>query len=230
MPFKKHDFVELDFTGRLKETNEVFDTTDVKIAKDAQVFSEKAEYKPIVICIGEHYILKGIDEFVQGKEPGKYTVDLAPENAFGKKDSKMLKMIPMNKFAEQKIRPVPGLRLNIDGYVGMVKSVSGGRVIVDFNHPLAGREILYELNVHKVVTDKKVQVDSMLKILLGVKTDVVVEEKKVKITLPELPKQLTDELAKKVMELTGLEAEFVKKELKKAEEKKPVEKVAKKVA
>ncbi|MBW2969667.1 peptidylprolyl isomerase [Candidatus Woesearchaeota archaeon] len=217
MAIKKHDFVELEYSGRLKETNEVFDTTDEKTAKDAQIFSDKAEYKPVIICIGEHHILRGIDEFLEGKELGKFTLELPAEKAFGKKSAELVKMIPTSKFAEQNIKPVPGLRLNIDNYVGIVKTVSGGRTVVDFNHPLAGRDVVYELKINRIVDDKKEQVDSLLRVLLGVKAPVVVQEKKAVISFPaELPEQLKTELAKKIGELTGLEVSFeVKKEEKK---------------
>ncbi len=209
MPIKKHDFVELEFTGRLKDTNEIFDTTDAKTAKDAQIFSEKADYSPIVICIGEGHILPGIDEFLEGKDFGKYTLDLPAEKAFGKKNAKLIVMIPTSKFAEQGIQPVPGLRLNIDNRVGIIKTVTGGRCVVDFNHPLSGRDVIYELKVNKLVADKKVQVESVLKVLLGLRSPkVVVSEKKAKVTLPELPKPLLDELSKKLKELTDLEIEY----------------------
>jgi FKBP-type peptidyl-prolyl cis-trans isomerase 2 len=217
MAIKNHDFVEVEYTGRLKDTKEVFDTTDEKIAKEAQIFSEKSVYAPIVICVGEHHILKGIDEFILGKELGKYTLELPPEKAFGKKDSKLVQMIPASKFTEQGIKPVPGLRLNIDNYIGIVKTVSGGRTVVDFNHPLAGRDVIYELKINKIVTDRKEQLDSLLRILLGVKVPVDVKDKKATITFPaELPEPLQNDLAKKINDLTGLEVSFaVKKEEKK---------------
>lgn len=217
MSIKKRDFVELEYTGRLKEGNLVFDTTDEKTAKDAQIFSERSQYCPIVICIGEHMILRAIDEFLEGKEPGKYTLELPAEKAFGKKTAELVKMIPTSKFTEQNIKPVPGLRLNIDNYVGIVKTVSGGRTVVDFNHPLAGRDVVYELKVNKLVDDKKIQVESLLRGLLGVQAPVVVHEKKVVISFPaELPEKLGAELAKKINELTNLEVSFeVKKEEKK---------------
>lgn len=212
MPIKKHDFVEVEYTGRLKDTNEVFDTTDEKTAKEAQIFSERSSYSPIIICVGEHHILKGIDEFLLGKDVGSFTLELSAENSFGRKDPKFVQMIPASKFSEQNIKPVPGLRLNIDNVIGIVKSVSGGRVVVDFNHPLAGRDVKYELKVNRVVTDKAEQVASLLRILLGVKAPVTVDGKKVKISFPaKLPDQLEKPLADKIKDLTGLEVEFVVK-------------------
>ncbi len=206
MAIKKHDFIEVEYTGSFKDTKEVFDTTSVKIAKEAQIFSEKGEYAPVIICIGEHHILRGIDEFLEGKELGSYTLELPPEKAFGKKKMELIKMIPTSKFTEQGIKPIPNLRLNIDGYVGLVKSVSGGRTVVDFNHPLAGRDVVYDLKVIKFVTDKKTMVESLLKVLFGTVIPVDVKEKKAVVSFPsELPEQIKMELAKKVSELTSLE-------------------------
>lgn len=209
MPIKKHDFVELEYTGRLKEGNDVFDTTDQKVAEGAKIFAKGAEYKPVVVCIGEHHVLPGIDEFLIGKEAGKYTVDVPVEKAFGKKDPSALKMIPTDKFEEQGIKPVPGLRLNIDGYVGIIKTVSGGRTVVDFNHPLAGRDVVYEIKVNKVITDKKTQVESVLRMLLGLKTRVTMDGAKAKVDIPKLPAELLAELSKKVKDLTGCDVDYI---------------------
>lgn len=222
MAIKKNDFVEMDYTGRLKEPSEVFDTTEEKVAKEAQIFSSKAEYKPIIICVGEHQILPGIDEFLVGKDVGKFKLELQPEKAFGKKDAKLVQMIPVKKFEEQQIKAVPGLRLNIDGAVGIVKSVSSGRCVVDFNHPLAGRDVAYEINVRRIVTDKKEQLSALLRVLFGIRSpDVAVTGTKAVITFPgELPQQLVEPLAKKLKELTGCDVSFAaKKEEKKAEKK-----------
>jgi len=211
MPIKKHDFVEVDYTGRIKDTNEVFDTTDEKTAKDAQVFTQGASYKPVIICVGEFHILPGIDEFLVGKDVGKHKVDLEPEKAFGKKNPQLVRMLPQKKFEEQKIQPMPGLRLNIDGAVGIIKSVSGGRVVLDFNHPLAGREVSYDIKINRIVSDKKEQVSSLMRVLLGIREPKVeLDGKKVKVFLPvELPAQVLDALKKKVLELTGLEMSLV---------------------
>lgn len=209
MPIKKHDFVELEYTGRLKEGNDVFDTTDEKVAKEAKVYAKGAEYKPVVVCVGEHHVLPGIDEFLIGKDAGKFTVEVSHEKAFGKKDASALKMIPTSKFEEQGIKPVPGLRLNIDGYVGIIKTVSGGRTVVDFNHPLAGRDVVYDLKINKIVTDKKTQVESVLRVLLGLKTKVAVEGSKAKVDIPKLPAEILAELSKKVKDLTGCDVDYI---------------------
>ena len=221
MAIKKGDFVELEYTGRIKDNGEVFDTTEEKVAKDSNIFNEKAEYKPIVICVGQNHVLPGIDEFLEGKEPGEYKLDILPEKAFGKKKAELLQMIPMSLFAEQKIKPFPGLQLNIDNHMGTVKTVSGGRVVVDFNHPLASKEVVYDLKVNKIVTDKKEQINSVMRVLLGITPEIELEGKKAKIVLPKLPEQLLAELKKKIEELVkDVEVEFVEPSKEKPKEDK----------
>ena len=61
---KKHDFVEIEYTGRL-EDDTIFDTTDEKTAQDAGIAKEGTKFEPTVICLGENHILKGeIDSLV----------------------------------------------------------------------------------------------------------------------------------------------------------------------
>ena len=201
---KEKDFIELEYTGKLKEDNVIFDTTDEKIAKENDLFDENAEYKPIVICVGEGQIIKGLETAIIGKETNKpYTIEVSPEDAYGKKNAKLIQLISTSKFLKQKIQPMPGLQVNIDGTVGVIKTVSGGRTLVDFNHPLAGKDLIYDIKVNKIITDDKEKIESILKVNLGMKdVNVKVENKKATIsTKQEIPKEIHEELKKKIKEL-----------------------------
>ena len=72
MAIKKGDFIEIEYTGRLKEEGFVFDTTDEKIAKEHDLYNSKAAYGPLTICVGEHHVIHGLDEALIGKEKGSY--------------------------------------------------------------------------------------------------------------------------------------------------------------
>ena len=110
----------------------------------------------------------------------------------------------LKKFSEHKIKPFPGLQINIDNVLGTVRSVSGGRVLVDFNHPLAGRDVIYEVKINTVVTDKKIQISALIKLLLGIKdAEITIQEDSAKIKLKtELPKEVTDEVNESVVMIT----------------------------
>jgi len=158
---KNGDFIELDYTGRLADDGTVFDTTMEDVAQKAGL-DPKAQYRPVIICVSEGQLLQGIDEYLKGKQFGKHTITLPPEKAFGKKDTKLLKLIPKQKFKESKLEPRVGLEVNVDNHYGVIRSVSGGRITVDFNHPLAGNALVYDVDVKGTVTDPAKQVEALL--------------------------------------------------------------------
>ncbi len=177
MPIKKTDFIEIEYTGKLKEEKLVFDTTDAKVAKENNISSQNSEYKPVIICVGEGHIVRGLD-----------------------------------KFLEQKVQPIPGLQVNIDGMIGTIKTVTGGRTIVDFNHPLSGKTVIYEIKINRIVTDKKEKAIALSKIVFGNNTKITIEADSAKIdSSQEIPNQISDEINKKFKELCGLSLEFVVK-------------------
>ena len=226
---KKGDFAEIVYTGRIKETGKVFDTNDRETAKKEGFFSEKANYHPIVICIGEGDVVKGLDEALEGKEAGKeFKVDVPAEKAFGKKDAKNYKLVPSAVFRNE-MHPMPGLRVDFEnGQSGVIKTVSGGRVLVDFNHPLAGQDLSYEVKIVKQVTDDSEKLKGFLKYYLGAENATVeIKDGKALIGIkPEVHDVIQKAIiakAKKIMpELKDIE--FLKEEkkdaVKKAEEKK----------
>ncbi len=220
---KLHDFIEIDYTGKLIDGT-VFDTTNEKVAKENHLHSGNHKYKPAVICVGERQILPGLDLQLADKEIGKeYTVTLPPELAFGKRDIKQVKIIPMNMFKQHNVQPQPGLQVDVDGEMGVITRVSGGRVMVNFNHPLAGKEVVYSYKVLRKVTDQKEKVTAFLSALLRLPAEAMkieVKDDAATVSIPgELPTQISTILAQKLVQLTGLkDILFKKEEVKKKEE------------
>ena len=199
---KKRDFIEIEYTGKIKEGNIIFDTTDEKVAKENNL--QGHDFSPAIICIGEEQVLKGIDKNLEGKDVGReYEFDISPEDAFGKKNAKLIQLIPTTKFRQQSIQPMPGMQLNIDGMAGTVKTVSGGRTLVDFNHPLAGRELSYKVKINKKITDGKEKLSGYVKLALGTKDfEATVENGNAKITLKNgIPEEIQEILIEKITEL-----------------------------
>jgi len=160
MFLQKKDFIEIDFTGQVKG-GEIFDST---IKEDLEKLhyghNHPIEQKPFVFCLGEGMFLMSIDDFLVGKEAGKnYEIELPPEKAFGKRNSQFVQMIPLKIFKEKNVNPVPGATLNFDGRMGKILSVSGGRIMVDFNHFLSGKTLIYKINVLRKIgsLDEKIQ-------------------------------------------------------------------------
>jgi FKBP-type peptidyl-prolyl cis-trans isomerase 2 len=238
MTIKKGDFIEIDYTAYLLEENAVFDTTNPEQAEKSGMICEhdhehehghshvtKEDFKPIIICVGEKHVLPGLDEQLIGLNLGEHDIILGEENAFGKKDSKLLKLMPLNAFKKQKINPFPGLTVDMDGTRGVVRSVSGGRVIVDFNHPLSGKAVKYSLKIIRSVDSLKEKAESIMNMFRIPFEKVSEENKKLEITLKmELPPQMVSELEKEIIRVTKAEVKIKQeqssnKELNKEENK-----------
>ena len=149
MAFKEGDFIEIEYTGSIKESGIVFDTTSMDLAKKSNLYEINKTYGPIIVCLGHEQLLKGLDEQIRDKELNKdYKVEVKAEKAFGKKSAQLIQMISASKFKEQKVPVAAGMQVNIDGKIGIIKSISGGRIIIDFNHPLAGVDLAYNIKIH----------------------------------------------------------------------------------
>lgn len=232
MAIKQNDFIEIEYVGKIKETGTIFDTNEAAAAKKGGFFNEKATYAPIVICIGEGDVVKGLDEALVGKEAGKeLNVEVPAEKGFGKKLPNLIKMMSLAHFQKENVQPIPGLQINFGNAVGTIRSASGGRVMVDFNHPLAGRNLAYEVKIKKILTDDKEKLKGFLEFYLDTKdVSVEIHEGKAKVTtkveLPEgIRNAIKEKLAKRLPSIK--ETEFLKEG--QVKEEKIVEKPKKEV-
>ena len=209
---KPKDFIEVSYVGKVASTQVIFDLTDEKLAKEQHIYNPNHVYRPLIICIGEAQILKGIDDNLVGKEVEKtYHIDLNVENAFGKKDPKLIKIIPSSVFHKQNIDVFPGMQVTVDRILGIVRVVRGGRVIVDFNHPIAGKDVYYELTIIRIIEDKKEEIESLFK-FMGISAGISLEGYHASISLEkELPEKMKKDLSDKIKRLVKVESvEFSK--------------------
>ncbi len=213
------DFVEVIYTGKTTD-GILFDTNSEEIAKAHKIHSPKQSYGPVKICVGEHQILEGIDQALVGKEIGKkYTLNIPAELGFGKRDVKKVQLVPISTFKEHKVKPFKGLQVDFDGQIGVVQRISGGRVMVNFNHPLSGKELVYEVQVMQKITDTKEKVVAFLGHIMPIKKehlDVDIKDKKLTLALPfDLPESFTEAMTEKFTKvIDGIESvAFEKKEV-----------------
>ena len=165
MAIDNGDFVRVNFTGKIKETDDVFDTTYEEIAQEAGLFDQNKTYKPIPIVVGGNHLLPAIEEAIIGLDQGdKKTIEVDSENAFGPRDPKMIQLVPMKEFRKQGMNPVPGMRITSDGATGKILTVNGGRVKVDFNHELAGKDLIYDVEVTEIIEDEADKIKSMIEL------------------------------------------------------------------
>jgi peptidylprolyl isomerase len=150
LPFEKGDFVLIDYVARIAETGEVFDTTLEEISRREGIYKEGEIYEPKLVVIGEGWVLKTLDEALLNLELEKTaTIEIPPEKGFGNRDPDKVKMYPLRKFLAQGITPRVGMRIEVNGKMATVRSVGAGRVQLDFNPPLAGKTLIYEVTIKK---------------------------------------------------------------------------------
>ncbi len=137
---KNGDLVKVHYTGKL-EDGTVFDTSD--------------ENKPLEFTIGEGKVIAGFEAAVIGMEPGESkTVQITAEQAYGPHQEKMVivvdrKNVPDN--IDPKIDQVLQIRNN-DGTTFNVRvtDVSEKSLTLDANHPLAGKDLTFDILIAEI--------------------------------------------------------------------------------
>jgi peptidylprolyl isomerase len=151
MTLEKGDFILINYTAKVKETNEVFDTTIEETAKQEHLHKEGELYEPKLVVIGEGWVLKALDESLTTMNVNKpQTVEIPPDKAFGPRDPEKIKRVPLKQLLSKDIHnPTIGMRINYNGKMATIRSLGAGRVLLDFNPPLAGRTLVYDVTVNK---------------------------------------------------------------------------------
>ncbi len=190
MPIEKGSFILLDYVARIKETNEVFETTIEEEAKKAGLYNPSSIYEPKLIIVGDGWLLKSIEEKLIGlEENSEINIEVPPEEAFGPRDPNKIKVIPLRRFRSSEITPTIGAKVSIDGKEGIIRSITSGRVQVDFNPPLAGKSLIYECKIRKIITDPiekiKYLLHDRLKEVDMNKFSIEILEKEVRIKIPK---------------------------------------------
>ena len=176
----------------------------------------------MIICIGQEMLIPGFDKALEEKELNKsYTIELEPKDAFQERKKELIKLIPLKVFTEKNINPQPGMTLALDTTLVRIASVSGGRVLADFNNPLAGKTIIYEFTIKRKVQDAKEKITAIIDFFLkGQKLEFEIKDKKVIFKAQKFYQPLIDELNKRFKDILGMEMVLeVKKEEKKDKEK-----------
>jgi FKBP-type peptidyl-prolyl cis-trans isomerase 2 len=161
---EKGDFILLELEGK-DENGRVFDSTNGKIAQNLH-----GKEGPLLVVYGMDRLIPGLHKAIAGmKKDEEKGVHIAPDEAFGPRKKELLKIMPAADFAKHRVNPEPGLVVHVDTdngrLYGTIKSVNGGRVMVDFNHPIAGQEVDYSIKLVEVFTEIRQKIDALIKYL-----------------------------------------------------------------
>ncbi len=162
---KKGDFVLVSYTGYILDTGEVFDTTYEEEAKKAGIYNPRHRYGPTLTIVGENWLVEGLEESLIGKTEGcEYEIVIPPEKGYGIRDSKKIKTTTIKKLREAGVKGniMPGLILEVDGRPAIVRAVVSGRVMLDFNPPLAGKRLKYRVKIEKVLKSDEERINALI--------------------------------------------------------------------
>ncbi len=158
---QKGDFVKINYIGRL-ESGEIFDLTYEDVAKKENILNPKIKYGPVPVIIGAGFVIKGLERALEDMNMDeKRSVTIKPEDAFGERDPKLVKILQKKVFEQQNVEPKQGMVVDFGNMKGRIQSVTGGRVRVDFNNPLAGKTLKYELEVVEKIEDNEGKVKAI---------------------------------------------------------------------
>lgn len=146
----KGDFVLVEMTGKVEETGELFETTSEEVAKTSGVYKEGDVYGPRLVVVGEGWVLKGLDNRLEGlKVEEESKIQIPPADAFGERDPENVNVVPYRILRSKGVNPSLGAQVDFEGRSATIRSIGAGRVQLDYNPPLAGRTIDYTVKVEK---------------------------------------------------------------------------------
>ncbi len=169
---KEGDFIRIDYIGKVSESGDIFDLTKERVAKEKGIHNPNFKYGPIPVILGAHHIVKGLEnELMKMKIGQKKKITIKPEDALGERKPELIRLVPLSEFKKRDIDPFPGMPIVQNNMRGRILSVSGGRVRVDFNHPLAGKTLEYEVEIKERITVVKEKIIAILELFLKFEKD-----------------------------------------------------------
>jgi peptidylprolyl isomerase len=178
MTLERGSLILVDYTAKVKDSNEIFETTREEEAKKSELFDPTHKYEPRLISIGEGWVLKGLDEALAAANIGdRINVEITPDKGFGERDPNKVRMVAQRKLGEKADEVRVGDVIEIDHRTGIVRYVGSGRVQVDFNHRFAGRTLMYDVDVVKKVDSDDDKIRSLIKRRLPL------DDEKIKVNL-----------------------------------------------
>jgi len=191
LTFEKGSLILIDYTAKVKDTEEIFDTTMEEEAKKHSIYESNVKYQPKLVSIGEvsYPVLKGLDEALTKTSVGeKLTVEVIPDKGFGERDSSKVRMIPIRKLGEDAEKVSVGDTIEVDNKRGIIRFIGSGRVQIDYNHKYAGKTILYDVNVVKSLDSPNDRINGILQNRLPLENSKInfeLKDNQVYITIPE---------------------------------------------
>ncbi|MHA2402532.1 MAG: FKBP-type peptidyl-prolyl cis-trans isomerase [Candidatus Kariarchaeaceae archaeon] len=189
---KPGSMITIDYTAKISDENgaTIFDTTIEDIAREEAIYKTEKHYEPMLVVIGKGWIPLGLEKALQKSSVGElFDVSVPCEEAYGPKDPSKIKLVARREFQKLNINPSIGDRITVGNSTGTVLSVSSGRVRMDYNHVLAGKNIDYNVKVHEIVEGDANRINALIKRRLpGANLkgmEINIDDSLIKVKMPE---------------------------------------------
>ncbi|MGD0203357.1 MAG: FKBP-type peptidyl-prolyl cis-trans isomerase [Candidatus Bathyarchaeia archaeon] len=191
MALQKGDFILISYTAKVKETNGVFDTTYEDVAKKEHLYKEGKMYEPKLVVVGESWVLKALDDSLTTMEINKpAAVEIPPDKGFGQRDPEKMRRVSLKQLLAKDINPVVGAQIEFQGKGAVVRSMGAGRVLLDFNPPLAGKTLIYDVTVSRKLESNEEKIGALIHRRVPVveenKFTLTIQDKSLTIDMPEV--------------------------------------------
>jgi len=164
MAFSKGTLVYVNYTAKVKDTGDPIESTVEEQAKKLDIYDADRRYEPRLVAVGEDWVLKGLDEEISKMDVGeKKTAELPPDRAWGERDPTLLRMVPLRKFGDKADDLRVGDVVEMDDRVAVIRFIGSGRAQVDYNHRLAGKTLIYDIEVVRKVEPGEDTIRSLMK-------------------------------------------------------------------
>ena len=146
MEAKDGDKVKVHYHGKLR---------------NGDTFDSSQNRDPLEFTVGSGQVIKGFDDGVRGMKVGdKKTVEIGVEDAYGEKNQEMVIEFPKNQFPPD-MEPEPGMQLMMNNGAGQqfpvtIKEVRDDVVVLDANHPLAGEDLIFDIELVDIQSGSKI--------------------------------------------------------------------------
>jgi peptidylprolyl isomerase len=140
-PAKLNDTVKVHYTGKLG---------------DGTIFDSSIEREPLEFKLGEGRVIPGFEEAVTGMSQGEAkTVTIPAEEAYGPYRDDLIMSVDLSQFPPH-IEPHIGQQLQVQQQGGQtmvvkVAEVAADHVKLDANHPLAGQDLTFDIQLMEIV-------------------------------------------------------------------------------
>ncbi len=141
MAVQSGDTIKIHYHGRLS---------------DGSTFDSSEGRSPLEFKVGSGSVIKGFDDGVQGMTIGeKKTIEIPFAQGYGPEDLTMIIEFPADRLPED-LKPEVGMQLNMNNASGeqfpvVITEITDENVILNANHPLAGKDLIFDLELVEIV-------------------------------------------------------------------------------